>query len=74
MQILLGFDSSNYCHDGSAGNDGSLLMSYSGHTSIESLNIYLHEVEKDRIFANQGMYVVGDLLGTFAGITGNAGN
>lgn len=45
------------------GNDVALVMSYSGHKSIESLKIYLHPTEKGRILANQRMIAVGDLLG-----------
>ena len=52
------------------GNDVALIMSYSGHKSIESFKIYLHPTEKGRILANQRMSAVGDFLGTFSGIAG----
>ncbi|MFN2579232.1 MAG: tyrosine-type recombinase/integrase [Pyrinomonadaceae bacterium] len=55
------------------GNDVALVMSYSGHKSIESFKIYLHPTEQGRILANQRMIAVGDLLGTFTGIKGTRG-
>ena len=55
------------------GNDVALIMSYSGHKSIESFKIYLHPTEKGRILANQRMSAVGDFLGTFSGIEGTPG-
>jgi integrase len=55
------------------GNDVALIMSYSGHKSIESFKIYLHPTEKGRLLANQRMSAVGDILGTFAGIEGTPG-
>lgn len=55
------------------GNDVALVMSYSGHRSMESFKIYLHPTERGRILANQHMNVVGDFLGTFAGIEGTPG-
>jgi integrase len=50
------------------GNDVALVMSYSGHKSIESFKIYLHPTEKGRVLANQQMKVVGDFLRTSVGI------
>ena len=55
------------------GNDVALVMSYSGHRSIESFKIYLHPTHQGRILANQRMKVVGDFLGTFLGIEGPQG-
>ncbi len=55
------------------GNDVALVMSYSGHKSIESFKIYLHPTEQGRILANQRMIAVGDLLGTFTGMKGTSG-
>ena len=55
------------------GNDVALVMSYSGHKSIESFKIYLHPTQKGRILANQRMNAVGDFLGTFSGIEGTTG-
>jgi hypothetical protein len=52
------------------GNDVALVMSYSGHKSIESFKIYLHPTEKGRALANQRMKDVGDFVRTFAGIEG----
>jgi integrase len=55
------------------GNAVALVMSYSGHKSIESFKIYLHLTQKGRILANQRMNAVGDFLGTFSGIEGTPG-
>ena len=55
------------------GNDVALIMSYSGHKSIESFKIYLHPTESGRILAKQRMNAVGDFLGTFVGIEGTPG-
>lgn len=55
------------------GNDVALVMSYSGHKSIESFKIYLHPTEKGRVLANQRMKVVGGLLGTCTGTERNDG-
>jgi hypothetical protein len=44
------------------GNDVALIMSYSGHRSIESFKIYLHATERGRILANQRMSDVGDFF------------
>ncbi|HVQ39304.1 MAG TPA: tyrosine-type recombinase/integrase [Pyrinomonadaceae bacterium] len=55
------------------GNDVALVMSHSGHRSIESFKIYLHPTHQGRILANQRMKVVGDFLGTFLGIEGKLG-
>ena len=52
------------------GNDVALVMSYSGHKSIESFRIYLHPTQQGRILANQRMNTVGDFLGTFSGLEG----
>lgn len=52
------------------GNDVALVMSYSGHKSIESFKIYLHPTQRGRILANQRMKTIGDFLGTFSGIEG----
>jgi len=45
------------------GNDVALVMSYSGHKSIESFKIYLHPTEKGRVLASQRMKAVGGFLG-----------
>lgn len=55
------------------GNDVALVMSYSGHKSIESFKIYLHPTQQGCILANQRMNSVGDFLGTFSGIGGPEG-
>jgi hypothetical protein len=55
------------------GNDVALIMSYSGHKSIESSKIYLRPTQRGHILANQRMNTVGDFLGTFSGIAGTPG-
>ncbi len=55
------------------GNDVGLLMSYSGHRSMESFKIYIHPTPKGSILANQHMESVGQLLATFTGIQGIGG-
>src|SRR5713101_5549990 len=55
------------------GNDVALVMSYSGHKSMESFKIYLHPTQQGSILANQRMKTVGDFLGTFSGIAGTQG-
>jgi integrase len=55
------------------GNDVALVMSYSGHKSIESFKIYLHPTEKGRVLANQRMIAVGDFLRTFSRTEGSPG-
>ncbi|HBB97318.1 MAG TPA: hypothetical protein DC054_18220 [Blastocatellia bacterium] len=57
--------------------DVRLVMSWSGHKSLESFQIYLHASEEGRILGSQRINTVGDLLGTFtgtAGMTGTAGD
>src|SRR6185503_9615838 len=53
------------------GNDVALVMSYSGHKSIESFKIYLHSTKRGNILANQHMDTVGQLLALF-GTTGTS--
>jgi integrase len=55
------------------GNDVGLVMSYSGHRSMESFKIYLHPTRQGSILAKQRMNSVGDLLGTFTGTQGTEG-
>jgi integrase len=55
------------------GNDVALVMSYSGHRSMESFKIYLHPTRQGSILANQRMNSVGDFLGTFLGTEGTQG-
>lgn len=55
------------------GNDVGLVMSYSGHQSMESFKIYLHPTRQGSILANQRMSSIGDLLGTFTGTQGTEG-
>jgi hypothetical protein len=55
------------------GNDVGLVMSYSGHRSIESFKIYLHPTKRGSILAKQHMDTVGHLLASFAGIEGTKG-
>lgn len=55
------------------GNDVALVMSYSGHKSLESFKIYLHPTKRGSILANQHMEIVGHLLASFAGIEGTKG-
>ena len=49
------------------GNDVGLVMSYSGHRSLESFRVYLHPTREGSILAKQRMNSVGELLGTFEG-------
>jgi len=53
--------------------DVALVMSYSGHRSMESFKIYLHPTQQGCILANQRMNTAGDFLGTFSGKEGLAG-
>lgn len=55
------------------GNDVALVMSYSGHRSMESFKIYLHPTQRGSILANQHIETVGHLLATFTGIQGTTG-
>lgn len=55
------------------GNDVALVMSYSGHRSIESFKIYLHPTQRGSILATQHMDSVGHLLASFTGIEGTKG-
>jgi integrase len=55
------------------GNDVALVMSYSGHRSMESFKVYLHPTQKGSILANQHIETVGHLLATFAGMQGATG-
>ena len=55
------------------GNDVALVMSYSGHKSLESFRIYLHPTQQGCILATQEMDRVGEFLGTFRGQTGQSG-
>jgi site-specific recombinase XerD len=54
------------------GNDVALVMSWSGHKSLESFKIYLHPTEKGCILGEQFTNNVADFLRTFAGRAGNA--
>jgi hypothetical protein len=62
-----------YEDDGATGNDVALVMSYSGHRSMESFKIYLHPTQRGSILANQHMDTVGHLLASFTGIEGTKG-
>lgn len=55
------------------GNDVALVMSYSGHRSLESFKIYLHPTQRGSILANQHIDGVGQLLASFTGIQGTEG-
>ena len=48
------------------GNDVALVMSYSGHKSLESFRIYLHPTQQGCILATQEMDRVGEFLALFA--------
>jgi hypothetical protein len=47
--------------------DVALVMSWSGHKSLESFKIYLHPTEKGRILGAQHTDSVADFLRTFTG-------
>ena len=55
------------------GNDVGLVMSYSGHRSMESFKVYRHATKRGSILANQHMDTVGHLLASFTGIEGTTG-
>lgn len=56
------------------GNDVALVMSYSGHKSLDSFKIYLHPTQQGCILATQEMDRVGEFLGTFHGQPGQSGH
>ena len=51
--------------------DVALVMSWSGHKSLESFKIYLHPTQKGRILGEQSTNIVADFLRTFTGRAGN---
>jgi hypothetical protein len=53
--------------------DVALVMSWSGHKSLESFKIYLHPSEKGRILGAQHTDSVADFLRTFTGRPGESG-
>lgn len=56
-----------------SGNNVALVMSYSGHKSLESFNIYLHAPEKGCILTDQRIANVGLFLASFTGMSGISG-
>ena len=56
-----------------SGNNVALVMSYSGHRSLESFNIYLHAPEKGCILTDQRIESVGLFLASFTGMSGTSG-
>ncbi|MEK6282509.1 MAG: tyrosine-type recombinase/integrase [Acidobacteriota bacterium] len=56
-----------------SGNNVALVMSYSGHKSLESFNIYLHAPEQGCIFTDQRIASVGLFLASFSGMLGPSG-
>lgn len=55
------------------GNNAALVMSYSGHKSLESFKIYLHAPTEGCIAADQPIESVGLFLASFAETKGIAG-
>jgi hypothetical protein len=53
-----------------SGNNVALVMSYSGHKSLESFKIYLHAPTQGCIATDQRIESVGLFLATFAGTKG----
>jgi hypothetical protein len=56
-----------------SGNNVALVMSYSGHKSLESFNIYLHAPEQGCILTDQRIESVGLFLASFSGMEGTSG-
>lgn len=56
-----------------SGNNVALVMSYSGHKSLESFNIYLHAPEQGCILTDQRIASVGLFLASFPGNVGTSG-
>lgn len=56
-----------------SGNNVALVMSYSGHKSLESFKIYLHAPTHGCIAPDQRIESVGLFLTSFAGTKGMAG-
>lgn len=56
-----------------SGNNVALVMSYSGHKSLESFKIYLHAPTQGCIATDQRIESVGLFLASFAGIMGKEG-
>jgi integrase len=56
-----------------SGNNVALVMSYSGHKSLESFNIYLHAPEQGCILTDQRIESVGLFLASFSGMGGTSG-
>lgn len=56
-----------------SGNNVALVMSYSGHKSLESFQIYLHAPEQGCILTDQRIASVGLFLASFTGMSGTSG-
>jgi hypothetical protein len=56
-----------------SGNNVALVMSYSGHKSLESFKIYLHAPTQGCTATDQRIESVGLFLSSFAGINGTSG-
>jgi hypothetical protein len=56
-----------------SGNNVALVMSYSGHKSLESFKIYLHAPTQGCIATDQRIESVGQYLASFAGMKEIAG-
>jgi integrase len=55
-----------------SGNNVALVMSYSGHKSLESFSIYLHAPQHGCVLADQRIATVGLILTSFSGTTGQS--
>ena len=56
-----------------SGNNVALVMSYSGHKSLEAFQIYLHAPEQGCILTDQRIASVGLFLASFTGMSGTSG-
>ena len=56
-----------------SGNNVALVMSYSGHKSLQSFKIYLHAPTQGCIATDHRIESVGLFLASFAGMKGIAG-
>jgi integrase len=54
--------------------DVALVMSWSGHKSLESFKIYLHATEQGRILGSQGIDKIANFLRSFTRRPGTTGN
>jgi len=56
-----------------SGNNVALVMSYSGHKSLESFKFYLHAPEQGCILTDHRIASVGLFVASFLGMSGTSG-